>query len=188
MTPWMIALGAGILLAMAPSRRPPRSSDHPAPAVRAAERAAMRVLVQKEADRQGVPRDLALATVAIESDFDPRAEGDLRWHERTDRYDRVVPTSHPLRGQPWLWHSYGLFQLLAPYHVLGDEDPRELLDARLNAQRGIATLKRLLSQHNADYDRVRLAYTGALRAAPAVQTAILQRWRRQLEIERGGIA
>jgi Transglycosylase SLT domain len=115
----------------------------------------MRKLIRGEAIRQGVPTEIALATARVESNFDPTVEGDRNWHLNTERFERVVPKGHPHRSEREAWHSYGLFQLLAPYHVRMDEHPRVLLDPAINAARGVAALKRLLDRHNGDPSLVR---------------------------------
>lgn len=127
-----------------------------------------------------VPPHVALATAWLESRFEPQAEGDLRWHENQARFDAVVPPDSPFRAQPELWHSYGLFQLLAPYHVRRDEDPRILLKPALNIERGVAFLGRLLKRAGGDVDRVRLLYTGAVGASPELRAVILERWHEAL--------
>lgn len=144
----------------------------------------MRQLIRAEALRQGVPVDVALATARVESNFDSSAPGDLNWHKNAARFEANVPASSPYRNQPELWHSYGLFQLLAPYHVKGDEDPRILFDPQVNAERGIAFLRRLLLAHHGDLNKVRLYYTGAHRADEAIKTKVLAKWANALAAER----
>jgi len=167
-----LPVALGLLLAMARSRknepqeRAPRTPDH----------SAMEGLIRREARAFNVPEPIALATAWIESKFDPTAEGDKRWHENDRRFDAVVPKDNPHRWQRDLWHSYGLFQLLAPYHVRKHESPLVLLDPETNANRGVAHLARLLRRHNGDLDAVRLAYTGALQAPLDVQDRILRKW------------
>lgn len=149
-----------------------------------AKRDVMRALIRVEARRQGVPEHVALAFARVESNFDPLAKGDLEWHKDRARYERVVPYSSPFFDQPKLWHSYGLYQLLAPYHLSDwTEDPRVLYDARTNAQRGIATIKRLLTRYAGSVDKARLAYTGALKASPETQARILEKLREALAAE-----
>lgn len=143
-----------------------------------------RQIVRAEAMRQGVPVEIAMATARIESNFDQTREGDLNWHLNRARFERFVPETSPFRGTPELWHSYGLFQLLAPYHVKGDEDPRILLDPQINAQRGVATLRRLLLVHHGDPGLVRLHYTNADAADSATQTRVLAAWNKALDAER----
>jgi soluble lytic murein transglycosylase-like protein len=144
----------------------------------------VRRMIRDEAVRQGVPTEIALATARVESNFDPTREGDLQWHTRAARFDANVPRDNPFRSQPELWHSYGLFQLLAPYHVLPGEDPRALLNPQINTERGVRTLKRLLLKYNGDPDTVRLRYTGAWRSDAATQAKVLAKWRKALDTER----
>lgn len=143
----------------------------------------MRQIIRAEAIRQGVPVEVALATARLESNFDSSAAGDLNWHKNAARFANV-PASSPYRNQPELWHSYGLFQLLAPYHVRGDEDPRVLFDPQVNAERGIGFLRRLLLAHHGDLNKVRLYYTGAHRADEATKTKVLAKWANALAAER----
>ena len=142
-----------------------------------------RQIVRAEAVRQGVPVEVALATVRLESNFDSSAKGDLNWH-KTARFEKNVPKDSPFRGQPELWHSYGLFQLLAPYHVTGTEDPRILFDPNINTERGVAYLRRLLLANHGDLDSARLQYTGAHRADAQTQIKVLAKWANALAAER----
>lgn len=116
--------------------------------------------IRRAAATYGVPEPVALATAWVESRMDPNAEGDLQWHANDKRFDAVVPRDNPHRWQRALWHSYGLFQLLAPYHVRGNESPLVLLDPLVNIDRGVKHLARLMKRHAGDLDAVRLAYTG----------------------------
>lgn len=131
------------------------------------EREEMQRLIRLEAERQGVPPAVALAFADVESRLDPRAEGDKDWHLRKGGalYQKHVLGSKALEKNPWrnapeLWHSYGLFQLLAPYHVQPAEDPRALLDPRINILRGVGFIRNLLLRHKGDVSAARLAYTG----------------------------
>lgn len=123
--------------------------------------------IRLEADRHGVARPVALAFAWVESRFNPSLQGDLNWHLKDGGalYRRLVRDAprfsmNPARTQPELWHSYGLFQLLAPYHLEPREHPHVLLDARVNARRGIATIAKLLSRTSGDPRRARMAYVG----------------------------
>lgn len=144
----------------------------------------MRNLIRAEAIRQGVPVELALATARVESAFDPAREGDKNWHLNLPRFAKNVPAKSPYRAYPELWHSYGLFQLLAPYNVSEHEDPRILLDPAINAQRGVAYLKRLYDRFNGDPTLIRLHYTNNDEADAATQTRILAIWQKALNTER----
>lgn len=144
----------------------------------------VRALIRAEAERQGVPAAIALAFARVESNFNPRAEGDKQWHLNTKRYNEVVPRDSPYFDQPELWHSYGLYQLLAPYFVEYNEDPRILLSPEINAQRGIKRIFNLYRLKGGDLDQVRIAYVGAGQADAATQAAILARFHTALEREK----
>lgn len=143
----------------------------------------MRVMVRVEAREQGVPALLALATARVESHFDHDAIGDRNWHLNRSRFDRVVSRESPYYDQPELWRSYGVFQLLAPYHVEPGEDPRVLLDPPTNIARGVRRLKDLLSRCNGDWDAVRLAYKGIARDNPNAPR-VLRRFHHAIDAER----
>lgn len=173
-----LPIGLAILALMATKNRErepqaPRAPKTPDPEV-------MKALIRREARAFGVPEPVALATAWAESRFDPFAEGDLKWHENEGRFAAVVPRDNPHRWDRKLWHSYGLFQLLAPYYVRKNESPLVLLDPETNANRGVAHLARLLKRHGGDLDNVRLAYTGALQAPIDVQNRILKKWHEAL--------
>lgn len=155
-------------------------------------------LIRAEADRQGVPAPIALAVAEVESNFNPSAQGDLAWADkRPALYERLVRDNpklaqNPARLEPKAWHSYGLFQLLAPHFVRAAEHPQVLLDPQVNAQRGVAFIKQLLKTHDDDIAKMRLAYAGALKANAAEQarvlgrfTAAYERWR---DAHAGGLA
>lgn len=170
---------AGIVGAMRkPAKRTLRPVKNPPEFVR------MRKIIRAEAIRQGVPVELAMATARVESNFDPNAEGDKNWHLNTVRFEREVPKNNPFRARPELWHSYGLFQLLAPYYVLPGEDPRVLLDPEINAKRGVRILKRLMHTHLGDPNKVRLHYTNADAADATTQNRVLSQWQHALQTER----
>lgn len=124
-------------------------------------------LIREAADRHGVSRRIALAFAWCESRFNPAAEGDLVWHERHAGalYRKHVLhnprlQSNPARLEPEVWHSYGLFQLLAPYHVLPLEHPRVLLDPVINADRGTAAIATHLERANGEVLAARFSYVG----------------------------
>lgn len=126
----------------------------------------MRDLITRVARQQGVPVRVALAFAWIESKLQPQLEGDKRWpFKKPQKYRELVLDAPRFKDNPWRtdasrWHSYGLFQLLAPYHTLPTEDPRALLNPQVNAERGIAQIKRLLAKHNGNVQAARLAYIG----------------------------
>lgn len=130
------------------------------------ERERMQQLVRNAALAAHVEPSIALAFAECESNFNPRAEGDLQWpYKREPLYRELVLENPRFRDNPWRadptkWHSYGLFQLLAPYHVKSHEDPRRLLDPTTNAVRGCAYIARLLEQTKGDVYAARLAYIG----------------------------
>ena len=96
--------------------------------------------------------------------------------------------NNPAIADPTAWGSYGLFGLLAAYHVLPDEHPHALWDEAINATRGISAIRRALLRANGDVLRARLLYVGcgldgSLCSAPTVARInarlerALQRWR-----------
>lgn len=133
---------------------------------------AILALIRAEADRQQVPRAIALAFAAVESGFNPQAEGDLNWPTKNPDADgygamyrqhvlnQVRLAQNPALHDPYAWHSYGLYQLLAPYHVPAHMHPRELLRPSLNAEIGIRYIATLLRQAGGDPAKARLAYVG----------------------------
>lgn len=151
------------------------------------ESADMRALITRIAREHGVPAQVALAFAWLESRFNPRAEGDLQWpFKRPDKYRELVLEAprfahNDFRGDPTRWHSYGLFQLLAPYHVTGAEDPRILLDPEVNATRAMRTLRALLKKHEGDAARARLDFAGASKLSASTQATLRARLRAALE-------
>jgi hypothetical protein len=141
---------------------------------------AIEALIRTEAIRQGVPPHVALATAWVESRMQPNAEGDTRWHDNAERFRKSVPQDNPYRSIPKLWHAYGLFQLLAPYHVRGNESPLVLLDVPTNIERGVTRLRELLAISR-DLDEVRLRYVGATKLSPERREPILHEWRNALQ-------
>lgn len=124
-------------------------------------------VIREAADRHQVPRQVALAFAWCESRLNPNAQGDLDWHEKRggSLYQSMVRDAakfehNPARYEPAAWHSYGLFQLLAPYHVKPSEHPRVLLNPAINADRGCAEIRRLLTKARGDVRSARLAYVG----------------------------
>jgi Transglycosylase SLT domain len=144
--------------------------------------AEIRALIVNECLAQNVRPSIGLAFAYVESRFHPTAEGDKNWHlrEAGRKYDELVRDApafadNPARLEPWKWHSYGLFQLLAPYHVGRLEDPVVLLDPAINTRRGVAAIKRFLKRCDGDPIRARILYTGASGKPEAVQQEIRTR-------------
>lgn len=172
--PWL-ALAAVGLGAMVSSRQKPTSDR--------AQRQRMIALVRRVARELGVPAAVALAFADVESGFNPAVQGDLNWPEKKPELFQklVVDKGNPYAGDKSLWHSYGLFQLLAPYHVLAGEHPHVLLDPEVNARRGVMALARLLKTTGGDPIAARLAYIGCgvdgSRCAASVRDAAFARFR-----------
>ena len=127
----------------------------------------VQTLIRSEAARHSVPVALALAVAELESRFNPSAEGDKLWHTKQGGalYRKLVHdeprfAANPARLEPEAWHSYGVFQLLAPYHVQPHEHPRVLLDPKVNISRGVRFLASLLKRAEGDPYAARLAYVG----------------------------
>jgi soluble lytic murein transglycosylase-like protein len=124
-------------------------------------------IILQAAEKHRVPPEVALAFAWCESKFIPTAEGDLGWAARDGgkRYERNVLNAHRLRANPGrddpdCWHSYGLFQLLACYHVADQEHPRALLDAERNAEVACRFIRGLLNRTGGDAEAARLLYVG----------------------------
>jgi hypothetical protein len=124
-------------------------------------------IILRAAEKHRVPADVALAFAWVESKFVSTAEGDLGWAARDGgkRYDRNVLKAHrlrhnPGRDDPECWHSYGLFQLLACYHVADNEHPSALLDPERNAEIGVKFIRALLNRTGGDAEAARLLYVG----------------------------
>lgn len=170
---------AGLLLLAAAASNRSNVDEKPQPKS-TPKRDAMIALVRAEANRQGVPPPIALAMAEAESNFNPEAAGDLHWADkRPALYQTLVLEGlpqNPMRLDRSAWHSYGLFQLLAPHHVRATENPAVLYDPQVNAQRGVAYLKGLMRKHGDDVAQVRLAFAGALGAKPDVQEKVLTRF------------
>jgi hypothetical protein len=123
--------------------------------------------IRSAAIKHKVSPVVALAFADIESGLNPRAEGDLGWAARKggSLYRKHVLNNPRLAQNPALhdtsaWHSYGLYQLMAAHHVGAKEHPTELLDARVNADRGVAFIAKLMTRAQGDTRRARLAYVG----------------------------
>jgi hypothetical protein len=124
-------------------------------------------IILRAAERYRVPPDVALAFAWCESHFVPTAEGDLGWAGRDGgrRYQRNVLRSlrlkyNPAREDPDCWHSYGLFQLLACFHVGDNEHPSALLDPARNADLACKFIRGLLDRTRDDPEAARLLYVG----------------------------
>lgn len=157
---------------MQPNQTGPQAPQH----------ARIRALITRTAQRYGVDPHTALTFAWLESRFDPAAKGDLDWSARKggELYRTVVRDAprfadNPARILPKAWHSYGLFQLLAPYHVQPTEHPSVLANPIVNASRGVLYLRKLLEQTHGDVDQARLLYTGAANLAPDVKGPILDK-------------
>jgi len=124
-------------------------------------------IILQAAEKHRVPADVALAFAWCESKFVATAEGDLNWAVRDGgkRYERNVLrqkrlTYNPARCEPEAWHSYGLFQLLACYHVGEREHPSALLDPERNAEIGCKFIRSLLNRTGGDPEAARLLFVG----------------------------
>lgn len=147
----LLALAAIALAALASSRSSSSSSssssrirdDDPPP------RDDMIPLITREANAQGVPLDLALATAYVESRLQPSAIGD----------DGI---------------SVGLYQINRRAHP--EHSTQQLLDPAYNARVGIGMLAAYLKRFGAsdDYLAVRLRYTGA--TSDAARQRVRQKW------------
>jgi hypothetical protein len=128
---------------------------------------AIAALIVDEAHAQGVDPRVALAFADAESGLRPDEQGDLDWPYRNggELYQKHVLGNpallrNPYRGDPSVWHSYGLFQLLAPYHVLELEHPAVLLDPRINARRGVRAVRTALERSGGELYQARRRYAG----------------------------
>lgn len=126
----------------------------------------IRATIIAAADFHAVPHAVALAFADVESGFNPRADGDIGWAEKNGgrNYQRVLAdarlANNPARDNPAAWHSYGLYQLLALYHVGPSEDPSVLYEPSINANRGCKFIGQLLQKTNGNVEAARLAYVG----------------------------
>jgi hypothetical protein len=123
----------------------------------------IRTLIEREAVAQGVPANVALLFAELESGFNPRAYGDRDWATQRPQKWRELRERMPLNpaiDDPTVWGSYGLFGLLAAYHVQPHEHPHVLWDPTVNARRGVTTLKRMLARAAGDVRAARLLYVG----------------------------
>lgn len=186
---WIAAAGAALLLGAKASASQGAAPNQGAAPELDAEQKSMAALIAKIARAQGVPVQVALAFAWLESRLRVAAQGDKEWAtSRPDKYKSAVLDRQP--PSPWakdaaLWHSYGLFQLLAPYFVKPSEHPHLLLNPQINAERGIAFIKAKLAQSGGDVEAARLAYAGATNASAATKAKILTRLRTALAMFEG---
>lgn len=144
--------------------------------------APMRLAIENAAKKHNVPLKYALAFAWLESRFNPRAKGDLKWHQWDDgaRYKKFVlnnPTfaNNPFRNTPEVWHSYGLFQLLAPHFLLGHENPAILFYPEINADRGVKKIANSLKTAKGDIGEARVIYAGASKLSQATKDELKRR-------------
>jgi len=148
------------------------------PTITPATTGAVQKAIVAEAKRQGVNPAVALLFADVESGFSQGAIGDRNWPYRGDNWERYVFNNPRLQGNPYLldrelWVSYGVYQLLAPYHLhLYDPiaNPRALLGLQTNVRLGVAKVKRLLSKYG-DVLAARLAYVCGSPSACSVDRA-----------------
>jgi len=135
------------------------------PATVPATTGAVQKAIVAEANRQGVNPAVALLFADVESGFQAGAVGDKNWPYRGDNWERFVLNNPRLQGNPYLmdrelWVSYGVYQLLAPFHLHYHDpmaNPRSLLNLNTNVRVGVAKIKRLLSKYG-DPLAARMAY------------------------------
>ena len=150
-------------------------------------------LITREAAAVGLDPRVAIAFAERESGLDPNAMGDAGWATKNqgDNYRRHVLANPRLASNPWrnvpsLWHSYGLFQLLAPFYVHEHEHPHVLLDPLLNTQRGVRAVRSALDKSGGNLYEARRRYVGcgpatacnadALARVDAAWAQSLERW------------
>ena len=172
----------------------PQPQPYPSPAIpHAPSRMELMTLIADQARAIGLHPALAIAFADRESQLDPNAEGDKEWPNKNngDNYRRFVLqspkfTNNPWRNQPELWHSYGLFQLLAPFHLEGHEHPHTLLHPVINAQRGVRAVKHAVDLSSGDLYEARRRYVGcgpgtACDSNPAQRQRIDSAWQQTLQ-------
>lgn len=171
---WKWALGAGgvVLMAQGLSRSGPMDEKH----------APMRAIIAAACRKYGVEFRAALAFAWLESRLNPEAKGDLQWAQWNDgeRYRKNVLenpklANNPFRETPEVWHSYGLFQLLAPYFVSGEEDPRILYNPVINADRGVRKIATSLKAAGGSLGGARIHYAGASKLPQATKDQLTSR-------------
>lgn len=178
----LLATSRGASRTMQPPSTPPPPPSSSSTGPQDPKHAKIRAMILRTAVRYGVDPHAALTFAWLESRFNPNAAGDLDWATRRggELYRKnVLDAPHlrenPARNDPKAWHSYGLFQLLAPYHVQPTEHPDVLRNPIVNASRGVLYLRKLLQQTGGDVDRARLLYTGGSKLSPEGQAAILDK-------------
>ena len=123
----------------------------------------VRAIIEREAWRRRVHPRAALLFAELESGFNPHAYGASDWAStHPDEWHalrRRMPCNLAI-DDPTAWGRYGLFGLLAAYHVYPDEHPRVLSDPAVNAARGIPLLKRTLDSAGGDVRSARRFYVG----------------------------
>ena len=156
-----------------------RSGPLPSPEIRA--------LIEREAVVQGVPPEVALAFAELESGFNPRAFGDRDWASRRPKqWSELLSRmpNNPAIDAPGVWGSYGLFGLLAAYHVQPDEHPNVLWDPARNVQRGVTAIKHALQRTKGDTEQARLLYVGCgadgENCSPGYAASVVARFRNAL--------
>jgi hypothetical protein len=150
-----IAAAARRVRAAVSPQRPRRAGARPPPEIRA--------LIEHQAIAQGVLPEIALVFAELESDFNPNAYGDRDWaftHPGEWLATQQRLPDNPAINDPSAWGSYGLFGLLAAYHVQPREHPHVLWDPEWNAQRGVAAVKHALNRAAGDVRGARLLYVG----------------------------
>ena len=128
---------------------------HPSPEIHA--------VIQREAIAQGVAPEIAMVFAELESSFNPDAYGDRDWafrHPREWRATQARLQDNPAINDPSVWGSYGLFGLLAAYHVQPHEHPHALWNPTVNAQRGVAAVRHAIDTAHGDVRAARLLYVG----------------------------
>lgn len=151
--------------------------------------ASIRNIIAVAAKKYGVPLRVALAFAWLESRFKPYAEGDKSWAEWNmgERYRKNVLNNPKFADNPYrldkkIWHSYGLFQLLAPYFVSGKENPTALLDPTINADRGVRKIANSLKVAGGDVRKARVIYAGAANLSADIQKELGDKIDKALEL------
>lgn len=158
-------LGLAAFGALAAAARRVHAAVAPGPARRRGSRPSpeIRALIEREAIAQGLAPEIAFVFAELESGFNPNVYGDRDWairHPGEWQATQQRMPDNPAIRDPSAWGSYGLFGLLAPYHVGPLEHPHVLWDAALNTQRGVAAVKHALESAHGDIRSARLLYVG----------------------------
>ena len=132
-----------------------RPAPEPAPHIR--------MLIERAAYGQHVHPRAALLFAELESGFNPFAYTASDWADAHPGHwqalRRRMPRN-PAIDNPAAWGKYGLFGLLAAYHVRPTEHPHVLWNAAVNATRGIAAVRLALERARGDMRTARLLYLG----------------------------